>query len=113
MNSFKGLRGMAKKKELFLEEAVLDDLAQEFDSLELPLSERAFRLMLALVFLVGAVVAGDVVFLGWWKQDFWSERALVNASQITTLRAERGVILDRFGEPLSQNLPSFRLNIKL
>jgi penicillin-binding protein 2 len=104
---------MAKKKELFLEEAVLDDLAQEFDSLELPLSERAFRLMLALVFLVGAVVAGDVVFLGWWKQDFWSERALVNASQITTLRAERGVILDRFGEPLSQNLPSFRLNIKL
>jgi len=38
------------KQELFLEEAVLDDLAHGLDSLEVPLSQKAFRLIGIAVF---------------------------------------------------------------
>lgn len=104
---------MPKKKELFLEEAVLDDLAQGFDSLELPINPRVFQLIGGAVFLIAILVCFRILFLGWWEGDFWRERALINASQITTLRAERGVILDREGKPLTKNTPTFRLNIKI
>ncbi|MBI2514816.1 hypothetical protein HYV91_01340 [Candidatus Wolfebacteria bacterium] len=101
------------KSELFLEEAVLDDLAQEFDSLELPISKRAFRLILVIAFLAGLVVLWRIIFLGVWLKDFYIARALFNANEITTLRAPRGVIFDRFGKAISENIPTFRLKIKL
>lgn len=102
-----------KKKDLFLEEAVLDDLAQGLDSLELPLNPRVFQLIGGAVFLITLLVFFRILSLGWWERDFWGGRALVNANQITTLRAERGVILDREGKPLTKNIPTFRLNIKI
>ncbi|MBI3638623.1 penicillin-binding protein 2 [Candidatus Wolfebacteria bacterium] len=101
------------KKELFLEEAVLDDLAQDFDHLELPLSDKTFKLLGGVVFFVVLVVFGEIVFLGGFKGSFYKERALINSNQITTLRAERGIIFDRDGKPISGNIPSFRLNLKL
>jgi len=101
------------KPDLFLEEAVLDDLAQELDALELPLSQKAFKLVGAAVFLVVAVVILRVLFLGGWQNKFYDRQALVNASQITSIRAERGIIFDRFDKPLVKNIPSFRLNLKL
>jgi len=104
---------MTKKKELFLEEAVLDDLAQDFNSLELPLSQRAFKLVGAAVFLIASVVILRILFLGGWQGDFYNQRALINASQVTVNRAERGIIFDRFNKPLVKNLPSFRLNLNL
>jgi penicillin-binding protein 2 len=104
---------MTKNKELFLEEAVLDDLAQDFNSLELPLSQRAFKLVGAAVFLIASVVVLRILFLGGWQGDFYNQRALINASQVTVNRAERGIIFDRFNKPLVKNLPSFRLNLSL
>ncbi len=100
-------------KQLFLEEAVLDDLSQEFDYLELPLSARAFRLLGAMAFIIGLAVIAQIFSLGWLNRGFYSQRAVLNASQITTIRAERGIILDRFGKPLLTNAPSFRVNINL
>lgn len=105
---------MAKnKKEIFLEEAVLDDLAQDFDSLEMPLSERAFKLVAASVIIVIAIVVVRLFFLGFYKGDFYKNRAIANAGRITAIRAERGIILDRFNKPLVKNEPAFRLNLKI
>ncbi len=101
------------KQDLFLEEAVLDDLAQGFNPLELPLSQKAFKLVGMAIFLVVTVVILRILFLGGWQNKFYSQQALVNASQITTVRAERGIIFDRFNKPLVKNLPSFRLSLKL
>lgn len=100
-------------KQLYLEEAVLDDLAQEFGYLELPLSTKAFRLIGGIVIGIILVVIFRLLFLGWFSRDFYSGRAIVNASQIVTTRAERGIILDRWGKPLLNNLPAFRININL
>lgn len=104
---------MTKKKELFLEEAVLDDLAQDFNSLELPLSQRAFKLVTVSFVIIIAVVASRLLFLAAWEGDFYKERALINVGQVTTFRAQRGIIFDRFNQSLVKNLPAFRLNLKL
>lgn len=101
------------KQEIFLEEAVLDDLAHDFSSLELPLSERAFKLIGWLVFLAIIVVISKLFLLGWKKNAFYTGKALANASIITTLHPERGIIFDRFGKPLTRNTPSFRISIRL
>lgn len=101
------------KQDLFLEEAVLDDLAQGLDPLELPLSQKAFKLVGVATFLVVTVVILRILFLGGWQSKFYSQQALVNASQISTIRAERGIIFDRFDKPLVKNLSSFRLSLKL
>ncbi|MEK7194037.1 MAG: penicillin-binding transpeptidase domain-containing protein [Patescibacteria group bacterium] len=101
------------KKEIFLEEAVLDDLAQDFDAVEMPLSERAFKLVAASVVIVIFIVIARILFLGFYKGDFYANRALGNAGRITAIRAERGIILDRFNKPLVKNEPAFRLNLKI
>ncbi len=101
------------KPDLFLEEAVLDDLAQGLDPLELPLSQKAFKLVGVATFFVVTVVILRILFLGGWQNKFYSQQALVNASQITTVRAERGIIFDRLDKPLVKNLSSFRLSLKL
>lgn len=104
---------MTRRKNLFLEESVLDDLSQEFDYLELPLSVRAFRLIIIVAAFLALVVISRIAYLGWANKDFYTERALANASHITTTRAERGIILDREGQPLLTNLPAFRISINL
>jgi len=101
------------KKELFLEEAVLDDLASDLEALELPLSQRAFKLLFIAVIVVVAVVVFRLIFLGIWQHNFYAQQALFNVGQITTMRAQRGIIFDRFNQPLVKNLPAFRLNLKL
>jgi len=101
------------KKELFLEEAVLDDLAQDLETLELPLSQKAFKLLFIAVVVVIVIVIVRLFFLGGWQNNFYTQRALINVGQITTIRAQRGIIFDRFNKPLVKNLPAFRLNLKL
>ncbi len=102
---------MKKKKELFLEEAILDDLAQDLDVLEMPLSLRAFRLVGLSVVIIISIVMLKILYLGIWQGDFYEIRAQVNTNQIITLRAERGIIFDRFNKPMVKNLPSFQLNL--
>lgn len=88
-------------------------MAQDLDYLELPISERAFRLLGWFVILAVLVVLGEVLYLNGFRGNFYSQKSLVNASQITTTGAERGIIMDRFGKPLSQNAPAFELSVKL
>lgn len=104
---------MKKNPEILLEEAVLDDLAQGLDVMELPLSQRAFKLVGLSVVIVIVIVIVRVLYLGIWQGDFYKARAYVNANQIITLWAERGIIFDRFNKPLVENLPSFQLNLIL
>ncbi|MBI5079121.1 penicillin-binding protein 2 [Candidatus Wolfebacteria bacterium] len=101
------------RKDIFLEEAVLDDLAEDFDLLEVPLSERAFKLVGILAAVIISVVFLRIIFLGAVKGNFYKNRALLNASQIIPISAERGIIFDRFGEPLVKNEPVYRVSLRL
>ena len=102
-----------EKQDVFLEEAVLDDLAEDFDLLEMPLSKTVFKLVIFSVIVIAATVAARLFFLGIVKNDFYQARAVANASQAIAIEAERGGIFDRFGNPLVKNQPVFRLNLIL
>ena len=99
--------------DFFLEEAVLDDLAKGLDLVEMPLSGKIFKIIGFTVVVIATVVFLRVSFLGIWKGDFYKERALANAGQIISLAAERGIIFDRFGKPLVQNNPTYKIDLKL
>ena len=101
------------KKDLFLEEAILDDLAENLEILESPLSQKAFKMVAIFFAVIMAVVLGRMFFLGVWKNDFYSQRAAANAGTIKIVRAQRGIIFDRNGKPLVENAPSFRANLNL
>lgn len=102
-----------KKKELFLEEAVLDDLASGLEILELPLPKKAFR-WAAIFFLALVVLVGwRLIFIGVWQNGFYGERSLMNMGKIDTVRPQRGIIFDSDNKPLVENIPSFRLNLNL
>ncbi|MFA5386392.1 MAG: penicillin-binding transpeptidase domain-containing protein [Candidatus Paceibacterota bacterium] len=104
---------MAKNKEIYLEEAILDDFAKDLDLIELPLSEKAFKLVKVLILFAVLAAVGEILFLGVIKGKFYQNRALLNAAEKTTLLAERGLIFDRFGKPLVSNSSTFRLNLKI
>lgn len=104
---------MGNERELYFEESVLDELSEqrEFNSMEQPLSSAPFLLVGVGVFCI-VVVAGFRIFsLGILDGDFYTNRAEANVGQTTVVRAERGVIIDRFGVPLTKNTPSFRANL--
>lgn len=101
------------KKDLFLEEAVLDDLAEGLEVLESPLSQKAFKMVAIFFAVIMVVVLGRMFFIGVWQNNFYSQRASVNAGTIKIVRAQRGIIFDRNGKPLVENVPSFRVNLNL
>ncbi len=100
-----------RKQDLFLEEAVLDDLASGMNALEVPVSSRVFQILFLSVLAVGLIVMGRMLDLGWLNRDLYTARAFSNANAITILPAERGIILDRYGKVLAKNEPSFDLTI--
>ncbi len=104
---------MPKKPELFLEEAVLDDFSKSFDTLEAPLSKKAFNLVIFFTLLITVIVSARIVFLVLKNGDFYKNRALANISEITVIPAERGIIFDRYNKPLVKNLTSFKVVLKL
>lgn len=102
-----------KKPDLFLEEAVLDDLSKSFDSLEMPVSERVFNAVIVFASLVCLTVIFRVSSINLFKGEFYKNRALANMSQITVMPAERGLFFDRFGKPIVENTQTFKAVLKL
>lgn len=100
-------------EELFLEESIDISSKKKLDTLELPLSRRAFGLILAAILLVGLVVAGRLLFLGGWKSSFYKARASVNVGKEIYQPAARGIIYDRFGRPLVENVQSFSVVVRI
>ena len=101
------------KKDLFFEEAVLDDLAEGLVVLESPISQKAFKMVAISFAVIMAVVLGRMFFIGVWQNNFYSQRASANAGTVKIVRAQRGIIFDRNGKPLVENAPSFRVNLNL
>ena len=101
------------KKELFLEEAVLDDLAEDLEILEAPISERAFRWVTIFFLALIALVMGRLIFIIIWQGNFYNQRALMNMADTITTPSQRGIIFDNQNKPLVENLPAPRLNLNL
>ncbi|MBI4993874.1 hypothetical protein HZC33_02895 [Candidatus Wolfebacteria bacterium] len=104
---------MKQKQDFFLEEAVLDDLAKDFELMEMPLSEAAFKLVGFSAIIAIIIVVSRILFLNVLSGDFYKNRAMINAASVTYIPAERGVIFDKFNKPLVKNNQTFNLEFKL
>ncbi len=95
--------------ELNVEDLVFNDEHQESDYLELPLSRQTFFLVAGAIILTGLLALGRVGFLAIAKGNFYSGRASANVDKEVMIPAPRGIIVDRFGNPLVENKNVFSL----
>ncbi|MBI5147946.1 MAG: penicillin-binding protein 2 [Parcubacteria group bacterium] len=100
----------SKNNDLFFEEAIADSIAGDFDVVESPLSKSAFRLVLGLAALLGMAAVVWAAFLNTGENGFfYFNRAEANLNRVSPIRAPRGVIYDRFGEPLVKNVLTYNI----
>lgn len=93
-----------RKKDLVFEDALGDDWARDLDIVEVPLGDRPLVYLGIVVVLVGAVLFGQIVLLGIGQSAFYAKRALANLGHYKRIPAPRGIITDRFGKVLADNL---------
>ncbi len=88
-------------------EDILTDRAVEEDLLEVPLTDKVFRRFSWISGIVIFLVLAQIVNVGVFQHGFYVKRAIANMSDIKTEVAPRGIIYDRFGNPLIKNDPAF------
>jgi len=101
------------KSDLDFEEVIFDHFNPGLQPLELPLSRRIFWALIVFTGVVGFIALSRLFFLNVARGGFYGERAAVNINQEKIIPANRGLILDRFGEVLARNNPSFSVSLKL
>ena len=101
------------KKEIFLEESVLDDLSEGLDIIERPISEKIFGFFGWIAIAVILIAFGKVIYSQTINGQLYQSRALANAGQQTVLKTPRGIIYDRYGKILVSNEPSFSVILNL
>src|SRR3989344_87560 len=104
------------KEEFDLEHSIVESGikgVEQFEVLELPLSNRVFWLLgLAVAGMVLAVL-GRVFYLAAVRGEFYQTRSAMNSEQVITLPATRGLIYDRFGNVLAANESAYRLVLNI
>jgi len=100
---------MAKKRIDF--EDILADYADEDQAVETPLSKNFFRTVFFLFLIAVIAISFQIFNLSFLKKGLYSQRALANSQKIVIKPAPRGIIKDRFGEPLIGNRAAISLFI--
>lgn len=101
---------MAIKDQVYFEESVVDAFADDFNQrIEQPITALAFLITAAVALLIVLMVLARLFFLAVGRHDFYQQRALANVNKRLVLPAQRGLIMDRFQQPLLKNIPSFNL----
>lgn len=99
-----------KTKEIDVGEISLEQLKKEGPGesrMELSLPDATFSVFNICVLLAGAVLIAELFFLNVVKADFWQVRSLSNVNRIIPERAKRGIIFDKDGGALVENVPRF------
>ncbi len=89
-----------------IDDAVLTLSEPEAARIEWRLDRKPTRYFLAIALLTIMILAGRLVYLNFWRGDYYGEIARNNSVRSIVLTAPRGIISDRFGEPLVKNIPS-------
>ncbi len=89
-----------------IDDAVLTLSKPEAARIEWTLDRHPVRYFLAIVTFVMLVLGMRLAYLNIWKGEYYAELARDNSLRSILLSAPRGIITDRFGEPLVKNTPS-------
>lgn len=88
-------------------EETLVDSGSDYSDLERPITEGVFSITLGIAALLMVVILFFAFRAGIVRHDFFSALALQNKTVNLAVTPPRGIILDRQGQPLVQNIPSF------
>ncbi len=103
------------KEEVFFEESVFDSFSshKKLNHLELPLSKKAFLLVMGMTALIGILIFSRIIYLSEFKGNFYALRSEANVGKEIYNPANRGIIYDRYGKPLVENVPAFAVSLKI
>lgn len=103
---------MRKNSELEFDDFAPDLFSSgDLDYIEVPVSRRAFWLVIVVSIIFGAIIVGRFLFLSGMKGNIYFGRAIANVNRETIIPAQRGVITDRYGKVLAQNADTFSVFI--
>ena len=105
---------MKDHEEIAFEESLRDDWSRDLGVREVPLKNKAIVFLGIIIFGIGALLAGRLIFLGVGKGAVYAKRADINLNKVDITPAPRGEIFDRSGETLAENRAVFaaRLDVK-
>lgn len=96
-----------EQKDLALEEALRDSVSSDFDVVEVPIGAKPFLYLGGVLVLVGLVLAGRILYLNIFGAQLYVSQAQANLSSLQKLTAPRGLIYDRQGDVLAENVATF------
>lgn len=103
-----------KNRQIDFEEVVSDTLsASTLGVREMAISPIIFRAIISLSIFVGLVFLGRIMFFTGIDGERYVKRSEANINQDVPLIAPRGIILDRFGEPIIKNDVIFSVFLQL
>jgi len=96
------------------EESLSDDWSRDLGVREVPLKSRSLLLLGAVIFLIGTILGGRLLFLGVGKGQAYTKRADINLNRVDRAPAPRGEIYSREGVVLADNKAVFsaKLDVK-
>lgn len=98
--------------EITFDEVVFDASSGGLEIKEKPVDNRVFQIVALVGIILMAIAAVQVFLLGVGRADFFQARADANVNKILLKQAPRGLILDRFGQPLVKNNPILTLYLR-
>lgn len=101
------------RKEIFIEETILDGASSNFGFVDVPLSNKSLIAFFMVAVLFTFVIFIKISVMDITKGEVYSKIALANSGVEEIEQAPRGIIYDRFGNPLVKNIPTFYAYIKL
>ncbi len=96
------------KQEIPSLEDILADGSTEDNMLEVPLTGKIFSTFLAITVTIALVIVAQLFNIGGVQRDLYLKSAQANMTRADVEPAPRGIIKDRFGNPLVRNEPAFR-----
>ncbi len=105
---------MKDREDIAFEESLRDDWSRDLGIREVPLRSKSIVFLGFIIFGVGILFIGRILFLGVGKGALYTKRADLNLNKVDTASAPRGLIFDRSGKILADNRAVFaaRLNVK-
>lgn len=100
------------EEDISFEESIFDDWSGS-SRLESPMPRGAFFLVGFAALALIASFSIRFAFLSFVHGDDYAARGAANADKRSVIPAYRGVITDRFGEPLVKNVPSFTAGLDI
>lgn len=88
------------------EETLIDSIS-DYSDMEQPISDGVFRFALFALAMIVLIICAQTIRLGIVRHEYFAGLAFKNKTVNFTVSPARGIIFDRQGRPLVENMPSF------